>query len=291
MPRDALTVPQLCAPVSNAELGTYSGCSYYLYSDDGLCCPSGLTNAVSGPLIPSACNPTQEVPLLDTSFGFMYYEYVADADKTQFAFIVTSNGAAGCGKQHCVGVCGWELAVNDALLPELTYQSDTNDVAARTLVQRGSQAGVIFSFASGADQVEYVITAPSNTPLERLCRAGAHPDQGAWPCVATIRSSGVYAVVFFSQDQLVIKTFPDVCPVSDPLAESCLRPVAARYNSPADTSSTVFEFTLARADPATTGCRAVSDNLAFEVILFPSTVGELVDSRALVPRDDVEFNM
>ncbi len=66
---------------------------------------------------------------------YRYYDYLAAATATNFTFFVSSDSSAGCAKPHCVGVCGWELAVNDAMIPLMGYASDDNENTARTTVQ------------------------------------------------------------------------------------------------------------------------------------------------------------
>ncbi|KAJ9516978.1 hypothetical protein QJQ45_027372 [Haematococcus lacustris] len=317
VPRNATEIPQLCS--NSTTNGSYGSCSYFLHSNDGFCCPAGNTNAIAnGPVLPTppilppspppfptvppgTCDALYPVNIGDTSMTFSYYEYTTTDSQTEFVFLVTNHNGAGCAvsKAHCTDVCAWSLAVNDAIAGQLDFIADDSVNSGHEVVQRGPQAAVQFLYGpTGMQSITYTITAPVNTPLESLCRPHAFPGQGQYPCAAQIKStSGVYAMVYFSQSDAFIQNYPPpspvqpaVCDLSRPLTDSCVQVTSIRYN--ALPAGTILDFLVGRADPVATACAAEPANarVSFRVMLQPAVVDTLAMRMSYAPVSSASVN-
>ncbi|KAJ9516569.1 hypothetical protein QJQ45_015265 [Haematococcus lacustris] len=317
VPRNATEIPQLCS--NSTTNGSYGSCSYFLHSNDGFCCPAGNTNPIAnGPVLPTppilppspppfptvppgTCDALYPVNIGDTSMTFSYYEYTTTDSQTEFVFLVTNHNGAGCAvsKAHCTDVCAWSLAVNDAIAGQLDFIADDSVNSGHEVVQRGPQAAVQFLYGpTGMQSITYTITAPVNTPLERLCRPHAFPGQGQYPCAAQVKStSGVYAMVYFSQSDAFIQNYPPpspvqpaVCDLSRPLTDSCVQVTSIRYN--ALSAGTILDFLVGRADPVATACAAEPANarVSFRVMLHPAVVDTLAMRMSYAPVSSASVN-
>lgn len=230
VPVTATSMPQLCSvPVQGPNSGRFGGCEYYLHSDiltRSFCCPQGTTDGALGPVLDrSMCEPKRAVAINSTSMTFMYYQHLYRTTSTEVAFLLTNLNTAACNKQYCMDSCGWTLYVRDEIAAALTFTHEELSNSGKQVVTRGAEAAVSFTYGpSGNQSITYTFNAPGNTNLRQLCRPNAYPGQGNYPCAAKVKAAGVYAMVFFSEDDLVIKTNPPVTPVSGllPACQLCL---------------------------------------------------------------------
>ncbi|GIL83250.1 hypothetical protein Vretimale_11375 [Volvox reticuliferus] len=286
----------LCDASSDPQQGA---CSYYLHSEDGLCCPSGLALPSAGvPPPPSGtCAPTQNVPVADTSMSLQYYERTTSAATTTFAFLLANhNPASGCSKIYCVDVCSWTLYLDPSIASQVAVGHENPQNNDRQTIEAGSAtspASLTFNYGPiGESTATFYVTVPAGgKSLSDLCARNSLPGQGARPCAAIVRSMSVYIMVFFDDSDVIIvpgampppPPLEQMCTAPRAMSDSCLVAQSARYNTMS--SSAVFDFPVA---PVAAGaiCQppvAPGDLATVHLLLSPATVDQLTTRKQVRP--------
>ncbi|KXZ54582.1 hypothetical protein GPECTOR_4g647 [Gonium pectorale] len=289
----------LCDSSSDDAQGA---CSYYLHSEDGFCCPSGLAMPEGGvpPPPPETCPATLMVDPSQTSMSLQYYEKNADASHTIFTFLLANhNPVGGCSKPYCADVCSWTLYLNPEVASMLAVGHENPINNGRQIIVGGNAASVTFPYGpTGESTANFFLTLPgTGKTLSDLCARNAVIGQGSKACAAVVRAaSGVYIRVFFNDDEVIIKPGSppppvQLCAAPQPMEDSCLR-----VKSPALFNSmltwTVFRFT---ANPVanTAACSppATANNPAtVHVILSAAAVDQLTTRGDVQPKNGLALD-
>ncbi|KAG2435062.1 hypothetical protein HYH02_012059 [Chlamydomonas schloesseri] len=250
---------------------TQGGCAYYLHSEDGFCCPSGLAlpSTVVPPGPPGTCNPATNVPASDASMSLAYYEKTCGSSSTTFNFLLANHNDANCKYGYCADVCSWSLYLDPSVASQVAVGHELavnngKQVITPGNVATGTPAALTFTYGpAGASTTNFYVTLPASAKsLSGLCARNALPGQGNKACAALVRSKNVYTMVFFDETDVFIKPADGssctagspppapACSNAKPLADSCLAVRSARYNTMS--TSAVFDFALVPADASAT---------------------------------------
>ncbi|PNW86215.1 hypothetical protein CHLRE_02g077550v5 [Chlamydomonas reinhardtii] len=258
----------LCDSSSDLSQG---GCAYYLHSEDGFCCPSGLAlpTSVVPPVPPGTCNPPTNVPASESSMSLAYYEKTCSSSSTTFNFLLANHNDAACKYGYCADVCTWSLYLDPSVASQVAVGHELavnngKQVITPGNVATGTLAALTFTYGpAGASTTNFYVTLPASAQgLSALCARNALPGQGNKACAAVVRSKNVYTMVFFDETDVFIKPADGssctsgspppapACSNPKPLADSCLAVRSARYNTMS--ASAVFDFALVPADASAT---------------------------------------
>lgn len=315
LPTGTNLVPDICS-AGSPSTATVGGCAYAVLppasTSASLCCPASKTVAVA-PTKPGGggssgtCSPSITVPIQSTTMGFNYYEgpVAASTSSTKFTFMVYNN-ATCTGKHYCEDVCNWQLFVNPALAPLLSFVAEDGTPESNSLhiVASGPNASVTFlnTPAEGGTVMYTLVVAQAGVTLAQLCNGNALPGiQNGASCAAVIRNPSVFSTVLFSESDVVMppnngnsspppSTLPVSCSTSAaPLSGSCIRVVNATYNNPlgpsnAPPTSTVMDFNVQNyGSSAPGGCTPDSAVMTFQVLLQANVAAQLQARNSIVP--------
>ncbi|GFR49057.1 hypothetical protein Agub_g11083, partial [Astrephomene gubernaculifera] len=273
---------------------TQGACNYYLHSEDGFCCPSGLALPASSVPPPPAgtCAPATNVPASEASMSLQYYERMSSSATTTFAFLLANhNPSSGCDKPYCADVCSWTLYLDPSVASQVAVGHENPANNGRQIIQGGATASLTFTYGpAGESTTNFYVTLPAGGKgLSDLCARNALPGQGSKACAAVVRSSSVYIMVFFDESDVIIVAGSSpppalpTCADPRPLSDSCLTVQPARYNTLQ--SSSVFEFAVS---PASSSAACVppsppGNSATVHLLLAPAIVDQLTTRGNILP--------